>query len=101
MTKDLLVSTSRFWVIEKQHQSSWSNPPQSILKVNVDASFSPNLWSATLAMVGCDSNSEICFGNNWFCMALSPLIAEAIALLKAVQFVANMGVHYVIFESDN
>ncbi|GKV41271.1 hypothetical protein SLEP1_g48827 [Rubroshorea leprosula] len=49
-------------------------------------------------MVGRNSNGEVFFGKTWLCMAISPLMAEAVALLKAVQFVGNMGVHNVKFE---
>ncbi|GLT61404.1 hypothetical protein SLA2020_341140 [Shorea laevis] len=98
---DLLASPSKTCTVNKKHHPSWSRPPQGTLKVNVDASFSPNLGSAALAMVGRDSNGELCFGKTWFCMALSPLMAEAAALLKAVRYVIDIGIHEVIFESDN
>ncbi|GKV12249.1 hypothetical protein SLEP1_g23421 [Rubroshorea leprosula] len=77
MSKDLLVPPSKLLANGKQIQSSWSSPPPGVLKVNVDASFMPNLGSAALAMVGRNSNCEICFGKTWFCMAISPLMVEA------------------------
>ncbi|GKU86545.1 hypothetical protein SLEP1_g1057 [Rubroshorea leprosula] len=85
----------------QQSQSSWSKPPHGTLKINVDASFSPNTGFATLAMVGRDSNGAMCFGKTWNCMALSPLMAETAALFKAIHFVENRGIHQAIFESDN
>ncbi|GLU11713.1 hypothetical protein SLE2022_284380 [Rubroshorea leprosula] len=78
-----------------------SGPWASLDEVNVDASFLPNSGTAALAMVGRNSNAEICLGSVWHCMALSPLMAEALALLKATQYVINMGLHQVIFETDN
>ncbi|GLU12873.1 hypothetical protein SLE2022_295310 [Rubroshorea leprosula] len=101
MSKDLLVSPSRLLASGKQIQSSWSSPPPGVLKVNVDASFMPSLGSTAVAMVGQNFNGEVCFGKTWFCMAISPLMAKTIALLKAAQFVGDMGVHYVVVESNN
>ncbi|GLT81502.1 hypothetical protein SLA2020_528840 [Shorea laevis] len=100
-SSDLLGSPSRFRPIKKQNHSSCSRPPLGIFKVNTDASFSPNLGIAALAMVGRNSNGDICFRKTWIYMLLSPLTAGAAALLKAVRFVEDMGLHDVIFESDN
>ncbi|GLT41530.1 hypothetical protein SLA2020_155870 [Shorea laevis] len=85
----------------KQQHSSWRKPPLGFIKINVDASFSSKSGSAVLAMVGRNFKGEFCFGKSWFCMALSPLMAEAAALHKATQFVEEMDGHNVIFESDN
>ncbi|GLU00931.1 hypothetical protein SLE2022_182650 [Rubroshorea leprosula] len=101
MTKDLLEPPAKPRSIGKQRHSYWSRPPQGIIKVNVDAAFSPSLGSAALAMVGHNSKGEICFGNVWLCMALSPVMAEALVLFKATKLVANMGIQHVIFKSDN
>ncbi|GLT81408.1 hypothetical protein SLA2020_527970 [Shorea laevis] len=98
---DLLASSSKPQTNGKKSLSSWSRPPLGTLKVNVDASFSPNLGSTALAMVGCNSNGDFCFGKTWFCMALSPLMAEATTLLKAVKYVIDRGLQDVIFKSDN
>ncbi|GLU18232.1 hypothetical protein SLE2022_345430 [Rubroshorea leprosula] len=99
--QDLLITPSRLRPTTQQYQSSWSNLPHGTLKINVDASFSPNTGFATLAMVGRNSNGEICFGKTWSCMALSPLMAETTALLKAIRFVEDRRIHQAIFESDN
>ncbi|GKV17774.1 hypothetical protein SLEP1_g28235 [Rubroshorea leprosula] len=78
----LLASPSKSWIVGKKNLSSWSKPLQGTLKVNVDASFSQNLGSTTLAM----AMGNFGFGKTWFCMALSPLMAKGTALLKAVRF---------------
>ncbi|GLT36788.1 hypothetical protein SLA2020_111440 [Shorea laevis] len=101
MTKDPLIPPTRSQPTEKQGQSSWSRPPQGIYKVNVDAAFSSSSGEAALAMVGRNSKGEIYFGNIWLCSALSPLMAEALVLFKAIKVVANMGIQYAFFESDN
>ncbi|GLU13484.1 hypothetical protein SLE2022_301180 [Rubroshorea leprosula] len=97
----LLVSPSRSRDQGKQQQPSWVKPPLGFLKVNVDASYSSQTGSAAFAMVARNFKGEICFGNSWLSVALSPLMAEAAALYKAVQYVESLGTHNVFFESDN
>ncbi|GLT34103.1 hypothetical protein SLA2020_086440 [Shorea laevis] len=79
----------------------WTKPPFGTYKVNTNASFSPSLGTATLAMVARDSNGYICFGKTWSYTVLSALMAEAAALLKAVRFVKELGLQEVISESDS
>ncbi|GLU18503.1 hypothetical protein SLE2022_348000 [Rubroshorea leprosula] len=98
---DLLAPPTRTQPPKQQFKSSWSKPPNGIIKINTDASFSPNSGVAALAMVGRNSNGELCFGKTWCDMALTPLMAEADALLKAVHFAEDNGIQDAIFESDN
>ncbi|GKU88221.1 hypothetical protein SLEP1_g2511 [Rubroshorea leprosula] len=99
--QDLLESPSRSQPPAQQCKSSWSRPPCGIIKVNVDASFSPNSEVAALAMVECNSNGEISFGRTWCYSASTPLSVEVAALLKAVRFAEDKGFQDIIFESDN
>ncbi|GLU23997.1 hypothetical protein SLE2022_399700 [Rubroshorea leprosula] len=98
---ELLAAPSRPQPAESKNQPIWTKPPFGTYKVNTDASFSPSLGTAALAMVARDSNGYICLGMTWSCMALSALMPEAAALLKAVKFVKDMGQQEVIFESDS
>ncbi|GLU20287.1 hypothetical protein SLE2022_364950 [Rubroshorea leprosula] len=100
-TKDLLVPPPKPRAPDKPQQSSWSRPPQDFIKINVDATYVPDSGSAALAMIARNSNGQICFGNSWLCVALSPLMAEALAMLRAIKSAINRGLHAVIFESDN
>ncbi|GKU91658.1 hypothetical protein SLEP1_g5498 [Rubroshorea leprosula] len=61
----------------------------------------PNSGLTALAMVGRDSYGKILTGRTWLCSTASSLMAEANALLRAVQSAADMGLDQVIFESDN
>ncbi|GKV39936.1 hypothetical protein SLEP1_g47630 [Rubroshorea leprosula] len=97
----LLVSPSRSRAQGKQQQPSWVKPLMGFLKVNVDTSYSSQTGSATFAMVARNFKGEICFGNSWLSVALSPIMAEAAALYKAVQYVESLGTNNVFFESDN
>ncbi|GKV19300.1 hypothetical protein SLEP1_g29582 [Rubroshorea leprosula] len=101
MSKNLLLTPSKARDNGKQQQSSWVRPPMGFLKVNVDASFSSQTGWAALAMVGRDFKGEIRFGEFWLSMALSPLMAEAVALCKAAKYMENRGAQNVLFESDN
>ncbi|GLT96413.1 hypothetical protein SLE2022_140350 [Rubroshorea leprosula] len=56
---------------------------------------------AALAIVGRNSDGNLLLGRTWRCSTSSPLMAEATALLKAIQYAADMGLIFVIFESDN
>ncbi|GLT45911.1 hypothetical protein SLA2020_197070 [Shorea laevis] len=85
----------------KQAISRWTSPPPGFIKINVDASYFSNSGRTALAMVGRDPNGQIVMGSTWFCLALSPLMAEATALLKAIQTADDLGLDHVIFESDN
>ncbi|GKV23955.1 hypothetical protein SLEP1_g33625 [Rubroshorea leprosula] len=101
MSKNLPLAPSRSRADGKQQQSSWVRPPTGFLKVNVDASFSPQTGCAALAMVGRNFKGEICVGESWLAMASSPLMAEAVALCKAAKYMESMGAQNVLFESDN
>ncbi|GLT34293.1 hypothetical protein SLA2020_088170 [Shorea laevis] len=50
MNKHLLVSPSSPRAQGKQQQAAWVKPPMGFLKVNVDASYSPQTGSAAFAM---------------------------------------------------
>ncbi|GLT58613.1 hypothetical protein SLA2020_314900 [Shorea laevis] len=101
MSNNLMLSPSRSQDKGKQQQSSWVRPPRGFLKVNVDASYSPQRGLAALAMVGRNFKGEICLGESWLSMALSPLMAEAVALNKAAKYMESLGAQNVFFESDN
>ncbi|GKV39420.1 hypothetical protein SLEP1_g47185 [Rubroshorea leprosula] len=101
MSKNLPLAPSRSRADGKQQQSSWVRPPTGFLKVNVDASFSPQTGCAALAMVGRNFKGEIYVGESWLAMASSPLMAEAVALCKAAKYMESMGAQNVLFESDN
>ncbi|GLT34775.1 hypothetical protein SLA2020_092720 [Shorea laevis] len=98
---DVLAAPSRPQPTITQNQSTWSRPPIGTYKINTDASFTPNSGAAALALVARDASGDICFGKTWSCMASTPLMAEAAAILKAVKLVEDMGLQEVIFESDN
>ncbi|GLT26822.1 hypothetical protein SLA2020_018640 [Shorea laevis] len=85
----------------KQVISRWTSPLPGFIKINVDASYLYNSGRTILAMVGRDPNGQIVMGRTWLCLALSPLMAEATALLKAIQTADDLGLEHVIFESDN
>ncbi|GLT96560.1 hypothetical protein SLE2022_141720 [Rubroshorea leprosula] len=71
------------------------------MKINVDASYVSNSDLVALAMVGRNSNGELLIGRTWRCSASSPLMAKVTALLKAIPYATDMGLNFVIFESDN
>ncbi|GKV49294.1 hypothetical protein SLEP1_g56051 [Rubroshorea leprosula] len=99
--QDLLESPSRPQPPAQLYKSSWSRPPCGIIKVNVDASFSPNSGVAALTMVGRNSNGKISFRRAWRYLTSTPLSAKAATLLKAVRFAEDKGFQDIIFESDN
>ncbi|GLT82827.1 hypothetical protein SLE2022_011630 [Rubroshorea leprosula] len=98
--RDLLVPPKQI-MMRKQVTFVWARPPPGFLKINVDASFMSNSGMAALAMVSRDSYGKLLVGRTWICSAISPLMAEVNALLKAVQSAVDMGLDRVIFESDN
>ncbi|GLT35678.1 hypothetical protein SLA2020_101090 [Shorea laevis] len=98
--KDLLNSPKKA-AVRTQVKSCWTRPPPEFMKINVDASYVSNCDLAALAMVGRNFDGELLIGRTWRCSASSPLMAEASALLKAIQYATDMGLNYVIFESDN
>ncbi|GKV46733.1 hypothetical protein SLEP1_g53708 [Rubroshorea leprosula] len=98
--RDLLMPPKQ--TMQRKHvTSAWLRPPPGFLKFNVDASFMPNSGLTALTMVGRDSYGKILTGRTWLCSTASSLMAEANALLRAVQSAADMGLDQVIFESDN
>ncbi|GKU90131.1 hypothetical protein SLEP1_g4171 [Rubroshorea leprosula] len=99
-SKDLLNPPKKT-MVRKQIHSCWTRPPPNFMKINVAASYASKSGLAALAMVGRNSNGELLVGRTWRCSASSPLMAEATVLLRAIQSAVDMGLNYVIFESDN
>lgn len=79
----------------------WRPPPPECYKINVDVSFYPVTMTGGWGFVArdCDGNFlEVGAGN--FLHVASAIHAEALAILKAIERVADLGMNKIILETD-
>lgn len=80
----------------------WMPPADSWVRVNFDAGFYADLQAASAGIVvrndiGLFMGSTCFWENHVPCL----LFAEALACVKAIQFVQDLGFHWVEFEGDS
>ncbi|XP_068340019.1 uncharacterized protein [Pyrus communis] len=79
----------------------WCAPASPFVKINVDASWSKASKKGFVGMVVRDMESKFVAAARYAINAPSAAAAEASALLHGCQFGADLGVRYVILESDS
>jgi ribonuclease HI len=80
----------------------WQQPPNGVLKCNVDASFYNMAGATGWGWILRDSMGQFQLaGTNILHSPLSVLEGEAMALIEAMEEVVHRGYSYVIFESDS
>lgn len=80
----------------------WSPPVKPWVRVNFDADCSASSNTASTGVVVRDHNGLLlgsaCF---WYPIGSSPLVAEAMACIRAVAFTRDLGFRSVEFEGDS
>ncbi|KAM1209964.1 hypothetical protein ACFX2J_015428 [Malus domestica] len=79
----------------------WCPPPNSFIKINVDASWSPVDGKACLAAVLRDHLGQFVAAHKIAVVVQSAVFAEALALLRGCELAAKLGFRRVIAESDS
>ncbi|XP_068323301.1 uncharacterized protein [Pyrus communis] len=79
----------------------WCAPVFPFVKINVDASWSKASKKGFVEMIVRDMESKFVAAARYAIIAPSAAAAEASALLHGCQFGADLGVRYVILESDS
>ena len=79
----------------------WKPPPADCYKVNVDASFHPRTMTGGWGFVARDcSGNFLEAGAGNFLNVASALQAEALAILRSIERVADLGMTRIILETD-
>lgn len=83
-------------------QQQWQGPPLGYVKCNMDAAFFQREHQMGIGI--CIRNDVVPFmmaKSHWRDTMLSVKEGEAFALLVAIQWIKDIGLQYVIFESDS
>ena len=80
----------------------WKRPPQGIVKVNVDATFHPDMQSGATGAVTRDDKGNFLAAANWFLPHVNNVdCAELSAIRNGLYLAANVGGNRVIVESES
>lgn len=82
-------------------KGKWRKPPPEFVKISCDGGFQQIGRSEGWGFVTCDSEGEVistCFGKME--KVLEPIHAELIACLQALQRATDLGLQWVILETD-
>ncbi|XP_024162280.1 uncharacterized protein LOC112169478 [Rosa chinensis] len=83
------------------HDTHWTAPKVSHLKVNTDATWDSSTNSCGIAAVVRDSNGLLVGGSSRFDMASSPLAAEALAIQLGLTLASSLSLSSFQLESDS
>jgi ribonuclease HI len=85
----------------RQRKQKWRRPPPGVLKINSDGSFLPNEKAGSWGFLIRDNDGEVVqAGRGKINNLLSAFQAELIACLHGVQIAVNLGISWLILETD-
>ncbi|KAJ1429162.1 Reverse transcriptase-like [Sesbania bispinosa] len=74
----------------RSHPIQWRPPKEDVLKLNIDASWSPANRFAVIGIIVRDSSGYLVSGLAKRIPAASPMAAEALALREAIHLAHNL-----------
>lgn len=101
--KDLLnkwsyMQRARHLVSDTQQEATWSKPPASIVKCNVDCALFNNNTITGYGCCICDFSGQLLLGmSNYAPFSSSPTEAKALGLLEAIKIAITHGYQSVLF----
>ncbi|KAE8785137.1 Mitochondrial outer membrane porin [Hordeum vulgare] len=86
----------------KGKRNLWTRPPPGFTKLNVDASFDPDLLQDTVGVVLHDNAGKfIATSNSVIGVCLDVFMAEALAFRFGLNLATSVGYNTLILNSDN
>ncbi|XP_026406836.1 uncharacterized protein LOC113302165 [Papaver somniferum] len=82
-------------------QETWRKPPESWIKINIDASFRTNNTNAGFALIARDSTGRFLAAMAYSTRARDVNQAEALVMLRALHWIKEMQFQRVVIEGDN